>query len=147
MDDGRTEPFEPYQPETSYEWDYEEEPPKSGAPKILWGRVIAILVVFLAAFFIGRATGGSDGGSQERFEDLQATNAQLEQQLENALAEQNGQQDQSPPPDDATETPPPDEGESTIYVVKPGDTLRGIAEDQYGDPALDDLIAERNGID
>lgn len=146
MDDGRTEPFEPYQPESSYDWDYEDEPPKGGGPKILWGRVVAILVVLLAAFFIGRATGGSDGVPPERLEELRETNAQLEQQLAEARAQQEDEQNQSPPPD-ATESPPPEQTESEIYVVKPGDTLRGIAEDQYGDASLDDIIAEANGID
>ena len=147
MDDGRTEPFEPYQPETSYDWDYEEEPAKGGAPKILWGRVVAILVVLLAAFFIGRATAGSDGVPQERVDELQATNERLEQELEAALAQQQNQ-NETPPPDDATESPPPDDqAGSEIYVVKPGETLRGIAEDKYGDASLDDVIADANGID
>lgn len=149
MDDGRTEQFEPYQPETSYDWDYEDQAPKGGAPKILWGRVVAILVVLLGAFFIGRATGGSDGVPQERVDELRAENDQLQDQLEAALAEQEDQQNNnaSPPPDDATESPPPDPSESEIYVVKPGDTLRGIAEEKYGDASLDDIIADANGID
>jgi nucleoid-associated protein YgaU len=147
MDDGRTEPFEPYQPETSYDWDYEEQPPKAGAPKILWGRVIAIFVVLLAAFFIGRATGGSGGVPQERVDRLEADNERLQQELEAALAQQDNQENQSPPPTDETESPPPEQTDSEIYVVKPGDTLRGIAEDQYGDASLDDIIADANGID
>jgi nucleoid-associated protein YgaU len=147
VDDGRTEPFEPYQPETSYEWDYEEQPPKSGAPKILWGRVIAIFVVLLAAFFIGRATGGSDGVPQSQVDQLEEDNDRLRQELQAALAQQDDQNDTTPAPEDATESPPPDPSESEIYVVKPGDTLRGIAEDKYGDAGLADLIAEQNGID
>lgn len=148
MDDGRTEPFEPYQPETSYDWDYEEQPPKGGAPKILWGRVIAIFVVLLAAFFIGRATAGSGGVPQERVDRLEADNERLQQELEAALTQAENQQNETPPPTDETETPPPDEpSDSEIYVVKPGDTLRGIAEDQYGDASLDDIIADANGID
>ncbi|HEY7875760.1 MAG TPA: LysM domain-containing protein [Actinomycetota bacterium] len=149
MDDGRTEQFEPYQPETSYDWDYEDEPPKGGAPKILWGRVVAILAVLLLAFFLGRATAGSGGISQDRFDELQDENTQLEQQLNQALAQQqNDDATQSPPPDDATESPAPDgNGDSEIYVVKPGDTLRGIAEKFYGDASLDDVIADANGID
>lgn len=146
MDDGRTEPFEPYQPETSYDWDYEEEPTKRGAPKILWGRVVAVFVVLLLAFLLGRATVGSDGVSQDRFEALQAENRQLEQALTAAQAEP-ADQTESPPPDDATESPPPDNAGSEIYVVKPNDTLRGIAEKFYGDASLDDIIADANGID
>jgi nucleoid-associated protein YgaU len=146
MDDGRTEQFEPYQPETSYDWDYEDEPPKGGGPKILWGRVVAILVVLLAAFFIGRATAGPDGVPEERLDELRAANERLEEQLQAALAQQE-EQDESPPPDDATESPPPDPSESEIYVVKDGDTLRGIAQEKYGDASLDDIIAEANGID
>jgi nucleoid-associated protein YgaU len=147
MDDGRTEPFEPYQPETSYDWDYEDEPAKGGAPKILWGRVVAIFVVLLAAFFIGRATAGSDGVPQERVDELQEANDRLQQELDAALAQQENERNESPPPDDATESPPPDDGESKIYVVKEGDTLRGIAEKEYGDASLDDVIADANGIE
>ena len=149
MDDGRTEQFEPYQPETSYDWDYEEEPPKRGAPKILWGRVIAVFVVLLLAFFLGRATAGSGGVSQDRFDALQDENRQLELALNEAQADNNQPdgQTQSPPPDDATESPPPDNSDSEIYVVKTGDTLRGIAEKFYDDASLDDVIADANGID
>ena len=149
MDDGRTEPFEPYQPETSYDWDYEEAPPKRGAPKILWGRVVAVFVVLILAFFLGRATaGGSDGVPQDRFNALEDENRLLEQQLQAARADQ-GQQTETPPPADngEEETPPPDNAGSEIYVVKPGDTLRGIAEKFYGDASLDDVIADANGID
>jgi type II secretory pathway pseudopilin PulG len=150
MDDGRTEQFEPYQPETSYDWDYEDEPPKGGAPKILWGRVVAIVVVLLLAFLLGRATAGSDGVSQDRFDALQDQNAQLEQQLETALNQQDqqDQQTESPAPDEETdESPPPNEGDSVVYTVKPGDTLRGIAEKYYDDASLDDVIADANGIE
>jgi LysM domain len=148
MDDGRTEPFEPYQPETSYDWDYEEEPTKGSAPKILWGRIVAILVVLLLAFLLGRATAGSDGISQDRFDALQDENTRLEQQLNAALAENQPDDTTSPaPPDDQTESPPPEDSDSEIYVVRPGDTLRGIAEKFYDDASLDDVIADANGID
>lgn len=147
MDDGRTEPFEPYQPETSYDWDYEEQPTKGSAPKILWGRIIAIGVVLLLAFFLGRATGGSDGVPQSRFEELQEQNQQLQQDLQAARAE-DPVDTQSPAPTDETESPPPeDNSESVVYTVKPGDTLRGIAEKYYDDASLDDVIADANGIE
>jgi LysM repeat protein len=146
MDDGRTEPFEPYQPETSYEWDYEEEPPQGGRPKILWGRIIAIAIVVLIAFLIGRATAGG-GVSQDAYDLLKRKNASLEQQLNDARAAANNAQT---PPVDNTASPAASEspaGDTKSYVVKPGDTLRGIAEKFYGDPALDDYIAEANGIE
>jgi hypothetical protein len=147
MDDGRTEPFEPYQPETSYDWDYEEEPPKPGAPKILWGRLVAILVVIVLAFLLGRATAGSDGVSQERYDALQEQRDQIQDALDAALEQRAEQAEESPPPSEDSESPPPDNSDSEIYVVQEGDTLRGIAEKFYDDASLDDVIADANGID
>ena len=43
------------------------------------------------------------------------------------------------------ESPSDQAGE--IYVVRPGDTLQGIAAKFYEDPTLDDVIARANGID
>ena len=150
MDDGRTEPFEPYQPETSYDWDYEEEPPRGGAPKILWGRIIAVAVVFLVGLLIGRAFaggGGDEGPSQSSYDALKKRVSTLEQQLAAArAAAENPPADETPAADD-TATPSPEAPTGTkTYEVKPGDTLRGIAEKFYDDASLDDLIAEANGI-
>lgn len=151
MDDGRTEPFEPYQPETSYEWDYEDEPPKAGAPKILWGRVVTILVVVLLAFLLGRATGGGGGVDQAQYDKLKRQYNSVQQQLAAALASPDPDPQQptneSPAPAEspdanASQAPP---GTKT-YEVQPGDTLRGIAEHFYKDASLDDLIATANGI-
>jgi LysM repeat protein len=149
MDDGRTEPFEPYQPETSYEWDYEEEPPRGGTPKILWGRIIAIFGVLVVGFLLGRVTGGgSEGVSQQTYDALKKKNSTLEQQLAAALASNDNPPDNAatPPVDDTTPSPTPATGKSKTYVVQQGDTLRGIAEKFYGDASLDDFIADANGI-
>jgi nucleoid-associated protein YgaU len=150
MDDGRTEPFEPYQPETSYDWDYEEEPPRGGTPKILWGRIIAVAVVFLLGLLIGRALGGGgDGVSQESYDAVKKRVSTLEQQLAAARAEAENppQDDSTPVADDPTESASPaPPADTKTYVVKQGDTLRGIAEKFYDDASLDDLIAEANGI-
>ena len=149
MDDGRTEPFEPYQPETSYDWDYEEQPPRGPAPKILWGRIALLAAVFLVAFLIGRATGGGGGVSQESYDSLKRQNNSLEQELAAAKEELKNPPDQNASPAAtataaATEAP---EGDSVTYIVKPGDTLSGIADKYYDDPSLADFIAEANGID
>jgi hypothetical protein len=150
MDDGRTEPFEPYQPETSYDWDYEEEPPRGGTPKILWGRIVAIFAVLVFGFLIGRLTGGGDEGvSQEKYAAATKRVNTLEQQLAAALASNDNpppDDTASPPADDATPTPTPPQGKTRTYIVEPGDTLRGIAEHFYDDASLDDFIAEANGI-
>ncbi len=127
----------------SYEWDYDEEPRK---PRVLWGRVIALIAVVLLAFLFGRATAGGDGPSQAELDrlqdevsDLRAENEEL-QEAAAALVEP------SPEPTLTEAATTPGEGEDRFYTVKEGDTLRGIAIRFYGDPALDDLIAEANDI-
>ena len=149
MDDGRTEPFEPYQPETSYDWDYEEEPPRGGGPKILWGRIIAVAVVFLVGLLLGRALGGgNEGVPQATYQKVKEQVSTLQQQLAaaRAAAEKPPDDNASPPADEASASPSPAQPEGKTYIVKPGDTLRGIAQKFYGDASLDDFIAEANGI-
>lgn len=147
MDDGRTEPFEPYQPETSYDWDYEDESPKGAAPKILWGRIVAIAAVVLVAFLIGRATAGGGGVSQQSYDELKKKNESLQQELAAALAASPSAAPapETPAPDDTSTSSAPPTGTKS-YTVQSGDTLRGIAEHFYHDASLDDLIAQANGI-
>lgn len=144
MDD--VEPYEPKRPEESYDWDYEEE---RRGPHILWGRVIALIVLVILAFLIGRATaGGGDDDSarvqelNQQVNDLEADNQQLEDELAAAQAPE------ASPTASATQTPAEGDGEAEgeTYTVQAGDTLRGIAESEYGDASLDDCIASANGI-
>ena len=133
--------------ETSYDWNYDE--PRRGG--VLWGRVLALAVIVVVAFWLGRLTSGGDGGSQAaslqtRLEDAQSRVAELEAQAA-ADASQEAEASPSPPA-----SQPPDEGGEAAgggeqtYTVKPGDTLRGVAETFYGDVTLDDYIAEANDI-
>lgn len=143
MDD-RTETLETYEP-GSYEWDYEEAADRP--PRVLWGRIIMLGVLMLAAFFFGRWTvpeGASTVELQQandRIADLESDVATLEQQL--AAEEQAAETEPTPTPDSETT---PATGEERTYVVRSGDTLAGIAVEFYGDASLDDLIAEANGI-
>jgi cell division protein FtsB len=156
-----TETIEPYEPpeEPTYDWEYEDEPAYRGTPKILWGRLVVLGVFLLIAFFIGRALAGG-GVSQDDFDqataqrndaraqasearaevaDLERSVAALQDEVESLQQAQTGTTGE----DTGTEAPPV-EGET--YVVKQGDTLRGIAEKFYGDATLDDYIAEANDI-
>lgn len=139
MDD-RTDSYDPQQPE-SYEWDYEEASDRP--PRVLWGRVVALAIFLALAFWLGRSTApGSDtelARVQDQLEDARAEIGDLEQEL-SARAE-------NPTPEPTAESTPVTTGEEQTYVVKQGDTLRGIAIKFYGDPALASLIMEANGID
>ncbi|MFN2593751.1 MAG: LysM peptidoglycan-binding domain-containing protein [Actinomycetota bacterium] len=148
MNDGVTEPFEPYQPDGSdYDWDYEPEPQRSG-PKVLWGRVALLAIFLILAFIIGRVTAGGGGGiSQTAYNRLKQENATLKQQIttlqDQAAAAQPSAQ--ATPSAQASASAAPPAGSQT-YTVKANDTLRGIAQKFYGDSSLDDLIAQANGI-
>lgn len=147
-----TDSFNPYEPEPDYDYDDYPEDDRRG-PNILWGRLIALLVALLLAFWLGRATAG--GVDESEVKDLRAElaqtreeNAQLEDQV---AAAQKAAQDE---PDEAAETPDPDatdaedeEPELQTYTVQPDDTLREIAEAECGDPEQDDLIAAANDIE
>ena len=148
MDD-RTESFDSYEGE-SYEWDYEE--PRDRGPKVLWGRIIALAALALIAFWLGRST--ASGSSSER--ELEATQTRLEEaqneidDLEaevRALTAAEGAGEGTPSPTPDTTAAAATGGEGRTYVVKSGDTLRGIAQRFYCDSSLDDVIAEANGID
>lgn len=153
-----TETFKPYEPdnESEYEYDYDEYPEDDRRrPNVLWGRVIALLVVLLLAFWLGRATAG--GVDEAKVNELRAElrqtqeeNADLEDQV--AAAQEAAQDDP-----ETSETPAADatgggedteaEAETETYIVERGDTLRGIAQTYCGSPDQDDLIAVTNGID
>ena len=140
MDD-RTETFDPQQPE-SYEWDYEEAGDRP--PRVLWGRVLALIVFLALAFWLGRSSAPESSDTeltrvQGELQDAQDEIDDLEQQL--------AAEDENASPQPTAESTPVTTGEEQTYVVKQGDTLRGIAIKFYGDPALASLIMEANGIE
>lgn len=150
-----TDSFNPYEPEADTSYDYDEYPEDDRPrPNILWGRMVALLVALLLAFWLGRASAG--GVDEAEVKDLRAElaetrerSAELEDQVE---AAQEAAQDE---PDAAAETPESEatdaeeteEPELETYTVERGDTLRGIAQEFCGDPEQDDLIQATNGIE
>ena len=141
--DKETTPFQSTEPEPDDGW-YEDEPGPGG--RVLWGRIIALLVALLVAFLVGRATagGGSSISTAEYAKvkrDLAIARAKASQADQTPVAGQTTP-DSSPSPTASATT----DEESTTYVVKSGDTLRGIAEKFYGDASLVDLIAQANNI-
>lgn len=154
-----TETFEPYRPDSSYDLDYDDEPPPGKPGRVLWGRVAILGLALLIAFLFGRATGGGgDGVTQADYDEVVKERDTLRDEvtdLENDLA---AAQQATPPPasaspatgggggeDEATDPEGETEGGET-YIVQEGDTLASIAADKYGDASLDDYLAEANGI-
>jgi nucleoid-associated protein YgaU len=165
MADPLTEPFEPYQPEPAYDWEYDEEPRtrKGGQmPNVLWGRVAILGAMILFAFLLGRMTKSSGVPASELEaandevaavqEDLAAANDQIA-----ALQTQVDDLQAAAAPTDTTEDPAATEDTEDpaatdttteeTYVVKPDETLSIIAERFYGDASLADFLAEANGIE
>ena len=147
MGDRRTEPLEPYEPaEPAYDWDYDDAGPRR--PNVLWGRVALLGALFLLAFLLGRWT-APEGASPE---ELRQTRAELREAqdrievLENQAAQPTPTPTDLAPEESPAEEDEEEEPEGTVYVVEPGDTLVLIAEQECGDPALDELIADANGI-
>lgn len=146
MSEHVTEAYEPYEADSSYDWDY---PPEDRGPKILWGRVAILGVGLIVAFLLGRATkGGGDAGLEEQVKNLRAEVASLEEentslqgQLDEALAGDAGTAEPSASPSATAEAPA-----GTIYTVRRNDTLQKIATQFYGDPDLDECIAQANSI-
>ena len=154
MGDRMTESFEPYRPESSYDLDYEEEHPPDRGPRILWGRVVILGLFLLLAFVLGRATVGDSGPSQEAFDRVAAERDDLEEDVgrledELAAAEQATAPPATDPADSEGEGATDPEGESEggeTYIVQKDDTLQSIVIDFYGNPDLDDFLAEANDI-
>ncbi len=164
MSDRETESFTPYEPQTSsYDWDYGDEPPGGGGgggggrdmPNVLWGRLIALGILALLAFFLGRWS-APNGISEERLAAARADAREAEaraDELEAALQTQATEQptetpqptpsvtvgDQTDDADDAT-------FDGEVYTVQSGDTMVRIAQEFCGDPSEGDLIAEFNNI-
>jgi nucleoid-associated protein YgaU len=141
--DKETTPFQSTEPDPDEGW-YEDEPGPGG--RVLWGRIIALLVALLVAFLVGRATaGGGSSISASQYakvkRDLAIARAKAAQADQTSQA---GQTTPASPSPSASATTTAAAG--TTYVVKSGDTLRGIAEKFYGDASLVDLIAQANNI-
>lgn len=153
MSDHDTESFTPYEPQTSYEWDYGEEPPKTGGgapPNILWGRLIALGVFTIIVFLIGRIS-APNGADPEQLQRLRADYAAAQQEIENLQGAIQQPTTAATPTPSVTVGDQGDEAQDTTfdgktYIVQSGDLMRDIAERFCGDPAKAEVIAEFNGI-
>jgi LysM repeat protein len=147
MSDHMSEPFEAsYDDGGSYEWDDRQE---DRGPHILWGRVIALGVVLILAFILGRSTAsGSAAPSDNQLATLRAEVEDLQEQNELLQAELDAAAASDPDPTSQPSASPTEEAEpeGTTYIVRNKDTLQGIAIDFYGDPDLDECIADANDI-
>ena len=138
----RTESLDPYEPQQSYDWDYEDEP--SRRPRILWGRVLALGAFLVLAFLFGRWT-APEAVSQGELDEVRADLQDAREEI--ATLEAQLAQEEPPASPSPTGTPGDATVEGENYTVQRGDNLRGIALDFYGDAALDDCIAAANDID
>ena len=156
MSDHETESFTPYEPQTSYDWDYGEEPPPGGGGNgrgnnnILWGRLIALGALVLIVFFIGRWS-APDGADPEDLRELRNRYVEASEEIEQLKAALTQPTVAPTPTPSVTIGEQTDEAEDATfdgetYVVQSGDTMRGIAESFCGDPTMDDVIADFNGI-
>ncbi len=151
MSDHDTESFTPYEPQTSYEWDYGEEPPKGGGnapPNILWGRLIALGALSILVFLIGRWS-APNGADPEQLERLRAENDAAQERIDE-LEAQVAQPIVSPTPSITVGDQTDDAQDATFdgetYVIQSGDTMRDIADRFCGDPTEAEVIADFNGI-
>ena len=145
MDD-RTESFETYEPE-SYEWDYEEAADRP--PRVLWGRILALGVLLLLAFWLGRQSAPSGTSDSSALAAARAELAEAQGELRDleAQVEAGAVADPTPKPESTPEeTEAAPTGEEQTYIVKSGDNLAAIALKFYGDSSLADVIADANDI-
>jgi nucleoid-associated protein YgaU len=153
VNDDATEPFKPTHDEDPFddssEWDYEEERPSSG---ILWGRVVALAAMLILAFMIGRASAPS-GVPSDELERLQNRLAASQDEVARLEAKEAQQPAATPtatpsstPTDAGDTTDTGNDGDTRVYTVKPGDNFRDLAQKFYGDPSLDDFLANANGL-
>jgi hypothetical protein len=140
-----TEPLDTYDDQGDYDWDDDEVEDRGPRPRILWGRVISLIVFMLIAFFIGRWS-KPGGVSQEEFdavvaeqEALQDENAELEQQVTdlNAMIENTEPGGEQTGDTGDTETGDETEGGEEVltgeeYTVQSGDTLSRIVKRERG---------------
>jgi hypothetical protein len=129
-----TEPYETYDDQSDYDWDYDEDRPPR--PKILWGRVISLVVFMFLAFLLGQWMGSGGTVSEDEFTALQAENDQLQGEVDDleadladaqaALANQEPTDGTTGEEEDPGTNDPPEELEPRTYTVQQGDSLVAI---------------------
>jgi LysM repeat protein len=145
MTDDPTRQYDAADPSASYDWDFEDDEKPREGPRLLWGRILALLVALVLVFFLGRST-VSTGSSSEVEQDLRAEVAELQSQLDALRTQQATEASEDPASPAPSESAAGGEADAETYIVKPGDTLNTIAEDVYGDVGLGDELGEANGI-
>jgi LysM repeat protein len=149
MTEDPTRQYDAADPGASYDWDFEDEEKPREGPRLLWGRILALLAALVLVFFLGRATVSTDSSGAEA-EDLREQVAELQSQLDTLRTQQAAEASEDPaspaPSESAAAGEAEGGGETETYVVKPGDTLNTIAEREYGDVGLGDELGEANGI-
>ena len=142
------DPTDAYERDEPYEWDYEDA--EDQRPRIMWGRLISLIVLVVASFLLGRAT-TTQSSLQDELDEARAEAEAAEEEvrtLEQQLAAEDAEiaiASPSPTAEEEEEQARPRAGRT--YIVKSGDTLAGLALRFYGDSSLDDLIAEANDIE
>lgn len=132
--------------EPSYEWDYHEDD-HAPAPRVLWGRVAALVFVLILAFLLGRASaGGADEGELKRLRTQVAEQQDQIEDLEDQLAIDELAAPVESPAAEAQEAETGETESGETYVVKKGDNLALLAERFYDDVTLDECLAAVNGI-
>jgi nucleoid-associated protein YgaU len=130
--------------------------------RVFWGRIAALAFAIVLSFFAGwfaaprdvdaarvRALEADLVDARDRIDDLESTAAAETDAV--PAPDEGGVEQETPSPQAEDDEPvaeePAEQGSIETYVVQPGDTLQGIADQFYADPTLDNLIAEANGID
>jgi nucleoid-associated protein YgaU len=140
-----TEPLDPYEDQGDYDWDYDEADDRGPRPKILWGRVISMVVFMLIAFLVGRVSksGGVDQATYDAVVDeqqsLEEENTQLEQRVADLEAAVTNAETDTGTDGEDTETDTGTDGgdgesdvaAGTAYTVESGDTLNAIVKKHY----------------
>ena len=147
-----TEPLDPYESDPSSGYDWDEEPAADDSPRILWGRVAVLGAMLLLAFLLGRATKSAGvpdselSAARQQVQELRAENQALEEELASVPAVTEDPEAGTDAEVDVGTGDPETSSEGKTYIVEEGDSLTTIAEKFYGDPSLDDFLAEVNGI-
>lgn len=129
-----------------------QEAPRGAAPpgtrpvpgvRVLWVRLVAILALAALAF----AAGWAAAPRRERRDDVQSLRSELAEARSRIAALESAPAPAAPAAPEPSPEPRKASSRADTYVVKPGDTLRAIADRFYENPALDDVIARANDID
>lgn len=121
--------------------------PGLDGPRVLWGRVGALVFLVGWAFVLGRCSAPTGVSPEE----LSRVNRELTETRAELQRAQEQQPSPSPSPSpQATTSPSPTASPSPTsqtHIVKSGDTLRGISLRYYRTPNLANIIAEANNLE